>query len=160
MSHRLDAGCPLSSGNHDLDAVSAIAGFSTGKNGFVGGGRTVLTDRVLLLVTGSSCSGKSTVARGFSGLKGLEVHDSDEHGVPSDADTAWRQRDLQRWVRHAIDLDEDGGDVLLTGQSPLGELLAVPHATELDLAVCLLDVEDVTSPEISWDCAAGGCGVT
>ncbi len=29
-----------------------------------------------------------------------------------------------------------------TGQSPIGELVAVPGASQLDLAVCLLDVDD------------------
>ena len=70
------------------------------------------------------------------------MRDSDEQGVPSDADTAWRQRDLQRWVRHAIDIEEDGTDLVLTGQSPIGELLAVPEANRLDLAVCLIDLAD------------------
>ncbi len=35
------------------------------------------------------------------------------------------------------------GDVLIAGQTPLGEWLAVPSATALDgIAVCLLDVDD------------------
>ena len=98
---------------------------------------------MLLLVTGSSCSGKSTAAHlGCAGLPALDVHDSDEHGVPSNPDIAWRQRNLQRWVEHAIGLQHNGTDLLLTGQSPIGELLAVPGAVELDLAVCLVDVQD------------------
>ena len=72
----------------------------------------------------------------------LAVHDSDEHGVPSDADTSWRQLALRRWVRGALYLQGQGRDLMLTGQSPLGELLAVPEASQLDLAVCLLDVDD------------------
>ena len=37
----------------------------------------------------------------------------------------------------------DCGDVVLTGQSPLGEVLACPSATELDgIAACLVDVDD------------------
>jgi hypothetical protein len=98
---------------------------------------------VLLLLTGSSCSGKSTAARACGQLEQLAIHDSDEHGVPSDADTAWRQHDLERWVQQAIDYERDQVDLLLTGQSPLGELLATPSAPRLQAAaVCLLDVRD------------------
>jgi hypothetical protein len=40
-----------------------------------------------------------------------------------------------------------GIDVLLTGQSPLGEVLASPSATEIDgIAACLVDVDD----EVRW----------
>lgn len=97
---------------------------------------------VLLLVTGSSCSGKSTAAAACRGLDSLSIHDSDELGVPSHADTAWRQTNLRQWVRMAADLDSHGADLLLTSQSPLGELLAVPESGALDLAVCLIDVQD------------------
>ncbi|UIJ34964.1 hypothetical protein [Allobranchiibius sp. GilTou73] len=99
---------------------------------------------MLLLVTGSSCSGQTTAARLCADLPQLAVHDSDEHGVPSDADTAWRQRDLRRWVQEAIRLEQTGTDLLLTGQSPIGELLAVPEADRLPTAVLLMDVEDPT----------------
>ena len=100
---------------------------------------------MLLLVTGSSCSGKSTIARVIGGsLTNVVAHDSDEHGVPSNADTAWRQADLRQWVLQARELERRGVDLLLTGQSPIGELLAVPEADELDLAVCLVDVGDRT----------------
>jgi hypothetical protein len=76
------------------------------------------------------------------------VHDFDEAGVPADADAAWRQRTLDSWVRHAGDLETEGVDVLLAGQSPLGEVLAVPSAGVISgLAVCLLDVGDTTRRE-------------
>ncbi|WP_051266081.1 hypothetical protein [Nakamurella lactea] len=98
---------------------------------------------MLLLVTGSSCSGKSTAAAAIrTAVEGVAIHDSDEHGVPSDADTAWRQGDLRRWVRLAIALEAEDTDLLLTGQSPIGELLAIPEASRLELAVCLIDVQD------------------
>lgn len=53
-----------------------------------------------------------------------------------------RQRDLQRWVNRAMDLEQDGTDLVLTGQSAAGELLATPELSRLDLAVCLVDVAD------------------
>lgn len=57
----------------------------------------VLPSNMLFLVSGSSCAGKSTAAGAIRGLvERVEVHDSDEEGVPSDADTAWRQRNLRR----------------------------------------------------------------
>jgi hypothetical protein len=76
-------------------------------------------------------------------VAGLVVHDFDEIGVPSGADTAWRQRSLEQWVRKAVEYQRDGLDMLLLGQSPFGEVLACPSAVELDgIVSCLLDVED------------------
>lgn len=47
------------------------------------------------------------------------------------------------WVRRTLEYQHRGIDVLLTGQSPLGEVLAVPSASLLDgIAVCLVDVAD------------------
>ncbi|MBG0565573.1 hypothetical protein [Actinoplanes aureus] len=98
---------------------------------------------MLLTIAGSSCSGKTTAARACAQLEGLVVHDFDEIGVPSGADTAWRQRSMDVWIERALRYQASGIDVLLTGQSPLGEVLASPSATELDgIAACLLDVDD------------------
>lgn len=97
---------------------------------------------MFFVLTGSSCAGKSTVAR-LLRVERLEIHDSDEDGVPSDADAAWRQQDLERWVERALVLSRQRSDLLLTGQSPLGEVLATPSAPLLDgIAVALLDVAD------------------
>lgn len=97
---------------------------------------------MLLLVTGSSCAGKTTAAQACRDLPRVRVHDGDEHGVPGDADTAWRQGNLRRWVRRAVDLHASGEHLLLADQAPLGELLAVPEVDGLPIAVCLLDVDD------------------
>ncbi|MEV4619240.1 hypothetical protein AB0J74_11110 [Asanoa sp. NPDC049573] len=98
---------------------------------------------MLLTISGSSCSGKTTAARACADLPGLVVHDFDEIGVPVDADGEWRQRSMEDWARRALDYQESGLDLLLTGQSPLGEVLACPSAVDLDgIAACLLDVAD------------------
>jgi hypothetical protein len=98
---------------------------------------------VLLTVAGSSCSGKTTTAGACAGLDHMVVHDFDEIGVPSTADTRWRQRGMETWLRRVLDYQDKGLDVLLTGQSPLGEVLASPSAIHLDgIAACLLDVAD------------------
>jgi hypothetical protein len=100
-------------------------------------------DRVLFTLTGSSCAGKTTAARACSDLPGLVVHDFDEIGVPRDADLRWRQRTLEHWIQVVLEYQAHGVDVLLTGQSPLGEVLASPSAPQLQgIAVCLLDVDD------------------
>lgn len=97
---------------------------------------------MLLVLTGSSGAGKTTLARGVA-RPGLRVHDFDEVGVPSDADTVWRQRTGEHWLRQAIAIQAHGDDLLLTGQSPLGEILATPSATALDgIAICLVDVAE------------------
>src|ERR1051326_8971980 len=99
---------------------------------------------MLLALTGSSGGGKTTLAYALAGrVPSLAVHDFDEWGVPSDADTAWRQRTGEHWLRRAYAIQETGRDLLLTGQSPLGEILATPSAYGLDgIAMCLVDVDD------------------
>jgi hypothetical protein len=98
---------------------------------------------VLLTICGSSCSGKTTAARACADIERLVVHDFDEIGVPSAADVGWRQRSLEQWIQRVLRYQDRGLDVLLTGQSPLGEVLASPSATHLNgIAACLLDVED------------------
>ncbi|GAA5199291.1 hypothetical protein GCM10023322_74610 [Rugosimonospora acidiphila] len=102
---------------------------------------------MLFTIAGSSCSGKTTAARACADLDHLIVHDFDEIGVPSTADTRWRQRGTETWLRRVLDYQDRGLDVLLTGQSPLGEVLASPSAIHLDgIAACLLDVAD----DVRW----------
>ena len=99
---------------------------------------------MLLVVTGSSGSGKTTLARAMGDrLDGLAVHDHDEIGVPDDADTRWRHRTTEEWIGRALEYQDRGLDLLLTGQSPLGEILAAPSAPLLNgIAVCLVHVGD------------------
>ncbi|WP_199808498.1 hypothetical protein [Streptomyces sp. NRRL S-146] len=99
---------------------------------------------MLFKLTGSSCSGKTTLAFEAAGrLERIAVHDVDEVGVPEGADRHWRHRMTEMWVRRALDYQDRGIDFLLSGQSPLGELLAAPSAPLLDgIAVCLVDVAD------------------
>ncbi|MCR3751998.1 AAA family ATPase [Lentzea californiensis] len=99
---------------------------------------------MLLKLTGSSCSGKTTLALSVGDRLGrLAVHDFDEAGVPEGADRQWRQRTTEMWVCRALEYQDRGVDLLLTGQSPLGEVLAAPSAPLLDgIAVCLVDVSD------------------
>jgi hypothetical protein len=102
---------------------------------------------MLLTIAGSSCSGKTTAVRACARAEGLIVHDFDEIGVPSGADIVWRQRSLEEWIQRALRYQADGLDLALTGQSPLGEVLACPSATELNgIAACLLDVDD----QVRW----------
>ncbi|WP_200212407.1 hypothetical protein [Micromonospora coerulea] len=103
---------------------------------------------MLLTVAGSSCSGKTTAVRACAQIDGLVVHDFDEIGVPAGADVVWRQRSTEQWIQRVLLYQSDGVDVLLTGQSPLGEVLASPSATELNgIAACLLDVDD----RVRWE---------
>ncbi|HEX4222638.1 MAG TPA: hypothetical protein VHZ97_09775 [Pseudonocardiaceae bacterium] len=99
---------------------------------------------MLLKLTGSSCSGKTTLAFAVANrLERVAVHDFDEVGVPAGADRQWRHRTTELWVRRAQEYQDRGIDLLLTGQSPLGEILAAPSAPLLDgIAVCLVDVAD------------------
>jgi hypothetical protein len=98
---------------------------------------------VLFVLTGSSCSGKSAIAERCSSIDRLSVHDFDDVGVPSDADLVWRQSTLEGWIQRALQEEQRGRDTLLTGQSPLGEILAAPSTPRLEgIAVALVDVDD------------------
>lgn len=99
---------------------------------------------MLFLLWGASGSGKTTVMNALRGyLPNLPMHDFDEVDVPPDADTAWRQKTAEAWVRRALDYQTDGRDMLLSAQLPLGELLAAPSSPDLDgVRSCLLDCSD------------------
>jgi hypothetical protein len=101
---------------------------------------------MFFLLFGSSAAGKTVALRALSGrVENLEIHDFDEIGIPTDADTAWRQRANEEWVRRALDYQADGTDILLGGQTPFGELLAAPSAVKLEaISACLLDCSDKT----------------
>jgi hypothetical protein len=93
--------------------------------------------RMLLYLTGSSCSGKTTLAFAAARrIPALAVHDVDEPGAPHNAPS-------EHWIRRALEYQLRGIDMLLGGQAPLGEILAAPSAPELEgIAVCLVDVAD------------------
>ena len=99
---------------------------------------------MLFVLTGSSAAGKSAVLPELAArVENLELHDFDEVGVPQGADAPWRQEATEEWTRRVVVFEADRRDTLLAGQTPIGEWLAVPSATELDgIAVCLLDVSD------------------
>lgn len=101
---------------------------------------------MLFLVFGSSASGKTTALAGVrERMPELAVHDFDEISVPSDADTAWRQRANEFWLHRALDVQAEGRDLLLAGQTPFGEILAAPSATQLEgISACLLDCDDAS----------------
>lgn len=73
----------------------------------------------------SSCVGKTT-SPVLRDLPASVVLGFGEMGVPSGADTAWRQSTIQRWVQFTLEQQAVPGDVVSAGQSPLGEVLAVP----------------------------------
>jgi hypothetical protein len=99
---------------------------------------------VFFLLFGSSAAGKTFVLDALRGrVAHLAVHDFDEIGVPPGADTAWRHRANEQWVRRALVYQEEGTDLLLAGQTPFGELLATPSAPRLEaISACLLDCDD------------------
>jgi hypothetical protein len=104
---------------------------------------------MMFLVSGSSAAGKTFALNALRERQPeLVIHDFDEIGVPASADTAWRQRANEAWVRRAIDYQAEGTDILLAGQTPYGELLAAPSSTELEaISACLIDCDDATRTE-------------
>lgn len=101
---------------------------------------------MLFLVFGSSGAGKTFALNEVRGrVSDLAVHDFDEIGIPPNATTPWRHRANERWVQRALEYQSAGSDLLLAGQTPLGELLAAPSAPKLDaISACLIDCDDAT----------------
>jgi hypothetical protein len=101
---------------------------------------------VFFLLFGASAAGKTFLLNALRGrVPDLAIHDFDEIGVPSGADTVWRHRANERWVRRALDYQAAGTDLLLAGQTPFGELLAAPSASLLEaISACLIDCDDDT----------------
>lgn len=104
---------------------------------------------MFFLLFGSSGSGKTLVLDALRGrVDGLATNDFDEIGVPPGADLAWRHRADEEWVRRALGYQTAGTDLLLAGQTPVGELLAAPSAARLEaISSCLLDCDDAVRME-------------
>jgi hypothetical protein len=99
----------------------------------------------LLLVTGASGAGKSTVRQAVSPELSPEVECielGDAVDVPTLPDIAWRQRTTEAVIQRAVRLQSEGRHLLLSGDPvAAGEVLAAPSATRLEgVAACLLDV--------------------
>jgi hypothetical protein len=103
----------------------------------------------MLLVTGASGAGKSTVLGGLA--RGLQTQpircaEFDSVAVPprivrsTGADgTVWRHNTVEHWVERAVKEQGCGRHLLLFGQVPVGELLAAPSAELLaGVAACVL----------------------
>jgi len=101
---------------------------------------------MLFLLFGSSASGKTTVLRdGVPLVRDAEGHDFDELEPPPGADLVWRHRGYGSWIARGLELEREGRDLVLCGQTPLGELLASPDATKLEaVSACLVDCDDAT----------------
>jgi hypothetical protein len=100
---------------------------------------------MLLLITGASGAGKSTVresvARELSpAVECVELRHLSP--APAAITRVWRQQTAEVAVRRAVELQASGRHLLLSGDPvPAVEIAAAPSATELDaIAVCLLDV--------------------
>jgi hypothetical protein len=100
---------------------------------------------MLLLVTGASGAGKSTVRRRIAGdlapqVECVELGDVVE--VPRLPTIAWRQEATEAVVRRALALQPHGRHLLLSGDPvAASEIAAAPSADQLEaIAVCLLDI--------------------
>jgi hypothetical protein len=106
---------------------------------------------MLLLVSGASGVGKSLARLHARRL----LDDSYETAefftlgpIPAVPTIAWRHEQVEVAVRRAIALEADGKHLLFAGDPvPLGEALAAPSADRIDIAACLLDVDEETHLE-------------
>lgn len=100
----------------------------------------------MLLVCGASGVGKTTARLHARTL----LDDTYENAelctlgpIPAVPTIAWRQEQVEAAVRRAITLEAEGRHLLFAGDPvPLGEALAAPSADEIDIAACLLDVDE------------------
>jgi hypothetical protein len=100
---------------------------------------------VLLLITGASGAGKSTVRESVqpelsSTVECVELRHLS--AAPPAITRVWRQQTAEVAVRRAVELQASGRHLLLSGDPvPAVEIAAAPSAVELEaFAVCLLDV--------------------
>jgi len=100
---------------------------------------------VLFFMSGASGSGKSAVLPVLRLLlPDVMVYEFDSVGVPVDADTAWRQRTAEYWIRRALIHQQEGKHTLIAGHAQYGEALACPSFPSIEaFAMCLLDCADV-----------------
>lgn len=103
---------------------------------------------MLFLLTGASGAGKSSARQAIETdlAPVVECVELRHLGpVPAVPDVAWRQRMAECAVARAARLDVEGRDLLLAGDPVApGEVLAAPSAPVVDIAVCLLDVDEAT----------------
>ena len=99
---------------------------------------------MLLLITGASGVGKSTVRTIVAPelsprVECVELLDLTP--APDAMTRVWRQQTAEVAVRRAVELQDAGRHLLLAGDPvPAAEIVAAPSAPELDaIAVCLLD---------------------
>jgi hypothetical protein len=108
-------------------------------------------DGVLLLISGASGSGKTSVRQAIGpGLEPAVSAVELRHlgRVPDPPTLEWRQRMAEVAVVRAARLDADGRHLLLAGDPVApGEVLAAPSAPTVDIAICLLDVDEQTQGE-------------
>ncbi|MFC7344372.1 hypothetical protein [Saccharopolyspora griseoalba] len=106
---------------------------------------------MLLLVSGASGVGKTTArlhARHLFERRRLDARYETAElftlgPVPAVPTIAWRQEQVEAAVRRAIALESEGKHLLFAGDPvPLGEALAAPSADRIDIAACLLDVDE------------------
>jgi hypothetical protein len=106
---------------------------------------------VLLLISGASGAGKTSVREAIAGelvpdVEAIELRHLET--VPAVPDIAWRQRMAERAVARSRVLDAQRRHLLLAGDPVApGKVLAAPSATSVDIAVCLLDVAEDTQRE-------------
>lgn len=104
---------------------------------------------MLLVVTGASGVGKSTVRVAVAdalGIESCEIRTLDPD--PPVRDRRRRQDVGEGVVAHAAALAAGGKHLLFCGDPfPAGEVLACPSADSVDIAICLLDA----SPEVQLD---------
>jgi hypothetical protein len=99
---------------------------------------------VLLLLTGASGVGKSTVRALVADRIAPAIHAvelRDVVPIPAAPDLAWRQRATEEVLQQAIALQADGRHLLLAGDPVApGEVVAAPSFDRLDgFDACLLD---------------------
>ncbi|HEY7259512.1 MAG TPA: hypothetical protein VH459_10600 [Gaiellales bacterium] len=104
---------------------------------------------MLFLIFGSSAAGKTFVLEPLRRrVPDVVAHDFDEIGVPAAADLEWRLRSNEEWLQTALEHQRAGRDMLLAGNTPIGELVDSPSAPLIEgISACLLDCDDATRTE-------------
>jgi hypothetical protein len=106
---------------------------------------------VLLLVSGSSGVGKSTARRAIQDALSPSVESAELTyftPLPAFPDLRWRQQTAELAAQRARELAAAGRHLLLAGDPVVaGEIVAVPTAPMIDIAILLLDADEATQTE-------------
>ena len=98
----------------------------------------------LYFITGACGTGKSSIIPYLKkNLKGFNIHDFDEVGVPENPTMQWRKNTTDYWLKVASENAKKDISTLIVGLSIPQEVMTAPHFSSAPkIYYCLLDISE------------------